>query len=89
VSEGVLVAIIGGVVLIIGSAAGVVSALITSRVQAKKNSADVKLTRIKALEDRVDKLESRDRIHQDYILVLREHITAGSPPPPPPWPKYA
>ena len=85
----IVVALIAVTGVILSGIAGILGAYITSRVQAKKNSADVKLTRIKALEDRVDKLESRDRIHQDYILVLREHITAGSPPPPPPWPKYA
>ena len=83
-SEAAMV-IIGG---LIAFAASVLTAWITSRVTAKRNSADVKLARIVHLEGRVDNLEKKDRVHQDYIVKLRHHILSGSPPPPPEWPEY-
>lgn len=87
-SEGIVVALISAGVVVVGAIAGVVSAIITAQVQAKRNSADVKLARIQSLEGRVDALEARDRIHQDYIVDLRQHILTGQPPPPPDWPTY-
>lgn len=77
--------IIAAIIAVVGS---ITAAWITSRVIAKRNSADVKLQRILALEGRVDRLEARDRIHQDYIVTLRQHILNGQPPPPPEWPTY-
>lgn len=41
----------------------------------------------KELRDRVDKLEKRERIRDDYIVALRGHILRGDPPPPPPYPE--
>lgn len=82
-------AVLGAVLgALIGGFFAYLAARVTARVQNRYNSADVKLRRIVQLETRVDKLESRDRIHQDYIETLRQHITDGQPPPPPPWPAY-
>ncbi len=36
---------------------------------------------------RVESLERRIRILQDYANELRAHIADGNPPPPPAWPK--
>lgn len=33
------------------------------------------------------KSRRRERIRDDYINKLREHINAGNPPPPPAWPE--
>jgi hypothetical protein len=41
----------------------------------------------KELRERVDKLEKRERIRDDYIVKLRGHILRGDPPPPPPYPE--
>ena len=81
IPETILTALItlGGAVLV---------AWITSRVTARRNSADVKLARIVQLEGRVDRLEARERVHQDYIEQLRQDIIDGRPPPPRPYPVY-
>lgn len=39
------------------------------------------------LADRLDKSEARERVRDDYIHKLRDHISQGNPPPPPPWPE--
>lgn len=82
-------------VSLIGAAGTVVVAILTSLVtlriaarNATVSKQDVKLRRIIQLEGRVDALEGRDRIHQDYITKLRQHIIDGNPPPPPVWPTY-
>jgi hypothetical protein len=41
----------------------------------------------KELRERVDKLEKRERIRDDYIVKLRGRILRGDPPPPPPYPE--
>jgi len=42
--------------------------------------------RMDILEKRVDAGVRRERIRDDYILELRQHISEGKPPPPPPFP---
>jgi len=42
--------------------------------------------RIDGLEAEQVKAKKRERIRDDYINKLREHINAGNPPPPPAWP---
>lgn len=37
-------------------------------------------------EQRIEKLERRDRAWADYVHKLRAHITQQKPPPPPEWP---
>jgi hypothetical protein len=43
-------------------------------------------TRITGLETEQNKAKKRERIRDDYINKLRDHINAGNPPPPPAWP---
>jgi outer membrane murein-binding lipoprotein Lpp len=38
------------------------------------------------LERRQEQLEAANRISNDYVYVLRAHISEGRPPPPPPFP---
>lgn len=45
------------------------------------------------IQDRLDRIEAdnrkrdeRERIRDDYIQELRQHIRLGLPPPPPAWP---
>lgn len=37
--------------------------------------------------ERIENLERRERIRDDYIGRLRKHISDGLPPPPPEWPE--
>ena len=80
-------------VSIIGAVGTILVAFITTRVTMKRNRDDVRLARIKALEERLDKLEKSldtERRHrralEDYAEKLRDHIVAGHGPPPPSWP---
>lgn len=48
---------------------------------------------IQNLTDRLDKTDGRldeslrrERLRDNYIHELRDHISRGNPPPPPPWP---
>lgn len=41
---------------------------------------------VAALRTEVGELKSRERLAEDYIDVLRDHINQHKPPPPPPWP---
>ena len=54
------------------------SELATERAERKAEVA--------ALTSRIDASVSRERLHHDYILALRQHIADGQPPPPPGWP---
>lgn len=38
------------------------------------------------LKEEQRKSKKRERIRDDYINKLRDHINAGNPPPPPAWP---
>jgi outer membrane murein-binding lipoprotein Lpp len=38
------------------------------------------------LERRLEQLEADNRISNDYVYLLRAHISEGRPPPPPPFP---
>lgn len=42
--------------------------------------------RIETLEGRLELLEVKQRLRDDYIALLRMHINNGYPPPPPEWP---
>lgn len=75
-------------VSLIGLVGTVCTAWLTTRVAAKKNGADVKLQRIRSLEERLDKVEAHSRYLDDYAMVLRTHISEKKPPPPPPWPSF-
>ena len=42
---------------------------------------------LKDIRARMDRVERRERVRDDYIAKLRRHIEQGNPPPPPPWPE--
>ena len=42
--------------------------------------------KIEKLETRMEMMESKQKIRDDYIAALRMHINDGLPPPPPEWP---
>lgn len=67
------IAIISGAFLVMGAMVSVLGNLF---LQDRKD-----------LRDRVEKLEKRERIRDDYIVKLRTHILRGDPPPPPPYPE--
>jgi len=73
----------------------VLVAFITTRVTMKRNRDDVKLSRIRDLEQRLDKVEKEvdterrmRRVLEDYADTLRQHITDEVGPPPPGWPSF-
>lgn len=84
--------VVAAILTVLGTVVvAVISSLVTLKVAARNLSvqkSDVKLKRITMLEARVDALEGKDRVHQDYIGLLRQHIINGNPPPPPPFPTY-
>ncbi|WP_282946932.1 hypothetical protein [Cellulomonas endometrii] len=43
-------------------------------------------TRLERTEERLEESERRERLRDDYIHKLRDHISTGKKPPPPPWP---
>lgn len=46
------------------------------------------LTRMaESAQEEADSARRRARLLDDYVLQLREHISAGRPPPPPDWPE--
>lgn len=42
--------------------------------------------RVDKAEGRLDESLRRERLRDNYIHELRDHISRGNPPPPPPWP---
>lgn len=81
---------------------GIITALVTGLgfiVTGKVTKGGTKVTsqadviaslqrQLDALSEKVDRMEEHDRIKEDYIDKLRDHINQGSPPPPPPWPTF-
>lgn len=53
------------------------------RVETHMGKQDERMER---LEARLDASVVRERIRDDYIAQLRQHIVDGNPPPPPVWP---
>lgn len=63
------------------------SAAALSLVEVQHSNALAAMgTRLTEGLQRIDRLESRDRLLLDYVSQLRWHIDSGNPPPPPPWP---
>lgn len=67
---------------IIGPLAVIVTAVVTARMARGAQ----KVITFNELAARLDRSEQRERIRDDYIHQLRDHISQGNPPPPPPWP---
>lgn len=57
---------------------------LNAKLDAVREESNRKFT---VLTERMDDTSRRERIRDDYIQVLRQHIAEGKPPPPPPWPK--
>ena len=72
---------------------GVVVAVLTGKQKAfeswvaelRAEVADLR-AEVKDNDERIAKLERRDRKCADYVHILRRHITDQKPPPPPEWP---
>lgn len=66
------------IIAFVGVSGGYLTAIATRRTGDRE--------RIKALEERVDKLDRRNLMWQNYAQQLREHIFAGKGAPPPDFP---
>lgn len=75
--------ILVGVLALLGV---VVSAVVAYWQKATSDLVHALQVEVASLRDEVAGLKSRERIAEDYIDVLREHIENRQPPPPPPWP---
>lgn len=42
---------------------------------------------VKTLKAEMTQVREENRLLQDYVHSLRDHISKGQPPPPPPWPE--
>lgn len=62
---------------------GTVENLLIDQLQEQVAAAD---RRTEAVEKRERAQRRRERMLDDYIAQLRQHISDGNPPPPPPWP---
>ncbi|RFA12175.1 hypothetical protein B7R22_17250 [Subtercola boreus] len=72
--------VIGGLITaLLGGGAIVLVAVINK----KRSPGD----QVGQLWDRLDQLEVRELVRDDYIMSLRQHIVDGKPPPPPPYPE--
>lgn len=83
-------ALVGTVVL----GAGAIVTWRKANREAKHSENDLMLEHMKAQDDsiielrkRLDRSEGRERVRDDYIQLLRQHIASGKPPPPPPFPE--
>lgn len=70
------------VVAVVGALAG----YITHSMARRSASYDALAGRLDKAEVRIDESLRRERLRDDYIHQLRDHISQGNPPPPPPWP---
>jgi len=66
------------IIAFVGVSGGYLTAIATRRTGDRE--------RIRALEERQDKIERQNLRWQNYAQVLREHIFAGKGPPPPDFP---
>jgi hypothetical protein len=75
------------VVALIAAIAGVVVAILNRRGNRENALIDQLQEQLGSVEKRVDESLRRERIRDDYIHELRDHIDQRKPPPPPPWPE--
>lgn len=80
-----------GVVLVLGALGiGTIAAAIINKIRPKGERELALLEQVQEERardhDRIVGLERRERIRDDYIMVLRQHIANGQPPPPPAYP---
>ena len=55
-------------------------------VQDIQEERDWDRAKFKDLEARMETMESKQKMRDDYIAILRMHINDELPPPPPEWP---
>lgn len=79
---------------LITGALGVLAVVLTQRLArgAQREMTPAQIitelrTEISGLRNRVEESEARERLRDDYIHRLRDHISRGEAPPPPPWPE--
>lgn len=75
------------VVALIAAVAGVVVAILNRRGTRENALIDQLQEQLASVETRVNASLHRERIRDDYIHELRDHIDQRKPPPPPPWPE--
>lgn len=73
------------IVATIAALAGIVTHRMARRA-TRAASYDALAGRLDKAEARMDASLRRERLRDDYIHELRDHISQGNPPPPPPWP---
>lgn len=86
--------LLGVIVSVIGFAGAVTAAVVAARQKGLTDLVGALQTEVDGLRDkannneqRIERLESRDRAWANYVHRLRAHIVAQLPPPPPEWPK--
>ena len=69
---------------------GICGTLLTAKIQHKGRPENALIDQLQeemsTLRTDENALKRRERLRDDYIVALRDHINAGNPPPPPPWP---
>jgi hypothetical protein len=85
--------IVSAVLGAIGTAYGAVATYRRAKTEGQSSAAEQwqdiatdHKERLEKVERRVNAAAVRERIRDDYIFILRNHISDGKPPPPPPWP---
>lgn len=82
----VFTAVISVVVASINAKQRETETLAQTLVASLRDELDSVREQVRDNEERIQRLERRDRQWADYVHVLRRHITAQKPPPPPEWP---
>lgn len=75
---------------VLGIAAVIVTQRLARRAQREmtpQQMIDSLVARLERAETRLEASEQRERLRDDYIHQLRDHISLGKAPPPPPWPE--
>ncbi|MGX1932031.1 hypothetical protein [Microbacterium resistens] len=92
--QDILLALIGAGGIVLGAAVTQLLGKLPSKGDATKTLVTSLHAEIERLSERVDGLTERveqgervGRAKDDYIHVLRQHITDGKKPPPPPYPE--
>ena len=80
---GWIVTVIVAIVAVVGT---VWSARTQNRSKPENAFIDQLQEDLRDVRTRMDRVERRERVRDDYIAQLRSHIEQGAPPPPPPWP---
>lgn len=82
----VFTAVISVVVASINAKQRATETLAQTLVASLRDELDSVREQVRDNEERIQRLERRDRMWADYVHILRRHITQQKPPPPPEWP---